>query len=75
MKSEHQQLLDAALAGHADEAVALLRAHYQRTARVILTGSAQPSWRLCAPTSGVARGQRRWHRGGGSLLRGAKARR
>ena len=34
--SEHQQLLDAALAGRADEAVALLRVHFERTARVIL---------------------------------------
>ena len=33
---EHQQLLDAALAGQADEAVALLRAHFERTAQVIL---------------------------------------
>ena len=33
---EHQQLLDAALAGQADTAVALLRAHFERTARVIL---------------------------------------
>ena len=33
---EHQQLLDAALAGQADVAVALLRAHFERTAQVIL---------------------------------------
>ena len=33
---EHQQLLAAALAGQADEAVALLRAHLERMARVIL---------------------------------------
>jgi DNA-binding GntR family transcriptional regulator len=36
VKTEHQQLLEAALAGRADEAVALLRAHFERTARVIL---------------------------------------
>lgn len=36
VKSEHQQLMDAALVGRADEAVALLRAHYQRTAKIIL---------------------------------------
>jgi DNA-binding GntR family transcriptional regulator len=33
---EHQQLLAAALAGQADEAVALLQAHFERTARLIL---------------------------------------
>ena len=33
---EHKQLLDAALAGQADVAVALLRAHFERTAQVIL---------------------------------------
>ncbi|MBC7729091.1 MAG: GntR family transcriptional regulator [Microbacteriaceae bacterium] len=33
---EHQRLLAAALAGQADEAVALLRAHFERTAQVIL---------------------------------------
>jgi DNA-binding GntR family transcriptional regulator len=36
VKSEHLQLLEAALAGRADDAVALLRAHFERTARVIL---------------------------------------
>lgn len=36
VKTEHQQLLEAALAGRADDAVALLRAHFERTARVIL---------------------------------------
>ena len=36
MTSEHQQLLEAALAGRADEAVVLLQAHFARTARVIL---------------------------------------
>lgn len=36
VKGEHQQLMEAAVAGRADEAVALLRAHYQRTAQVIL---------------------------------------
>jgi DNA-binding GntR family transcriptional regulator len=33
--NEHQQLVDAALAGRADDAVALLRGHFERTARVI----------------------------------------
>ena len=33
--TEHQQLLEAALAGRADEAVALLKLHFERTARVI----------------------------------------
>lgn len=36
VKNEHQALLDAALAGDADQAVALLRAHFERTAKVIL---------------------------------------
>ena len=36
MKSEHQALLDAALTGHADKAVALLKEHFKRTAKVIL---------------------------------------
>ena len=36
VSGEHQQLLDAALAGRADDAVALLQAHFERTARVIL---------------------------------------
>lgn len=36
VRSEHQQLLEAALAGRADDAVALLRAHFERTAQVIL---------------------------------------
>ena len=35
VKSEHQQLLEAALAGRADEAVRLLHAHFERTARII----------------------------------------
>jgi DNA-binding GntR family transcriptional regulator len=35
VKSEHQQLLEAAIAGHADEAVALLRSHFERTAKII----------------------------------------
>lgn len=35
VKSEHQQLLDAALAGRADDAVALLRQHFERTAKII----------------------------------------
>ncbi len=34
--SEHQQLVEAALAGRADEAVALLKSHFERTARIIL---------------------------------------
>lgn len=33
--TEHQQLLAAAIEGRADEAVALLKAHYERTARII----------------------------------------
>lgn len=36
VKNEHQQLLDAAIGGRADEAVRLLRAHFERTAKVIL---------------------------------------
>ncbi len=36
VKGEHQALLDAALAGDADKAVALLKSHFERTARVIL---------------------------------------
>ncbi len=35
VKSEHQQLLEAALEGRADEAVALLCQHFERTARII----------------------------------------
>lgn len=35
VKGEHQQLLDAAVEGRADDAVALLRAHFERTARII----------------------------------------
>lgn len=35
VKGEHQQLLDAALEGRADDAVALLRAHFERTAKII----------------------------------------
>jgi DNA-binding GntR family transcriptional regulator len=35
VKNEHQQLLEAALEGRADEAVALLRQHFERTARII----------------------------------------
>jgi DNA-binding GntR family transcriptional regulator len=35
VKSEHQQLVDAALERRADDAVALLRAHFERTAKVI----------------------------------------
>lgn len=36
VKNEHQALLDAALAGDADKAVLLLKAHFERTAKVIL---------------------------------------
>jgi DNA-binding GntR family transcriptional regulator len=35
VKSEHQQLMEAAIEGRADEAVALLRAHFERTAKII----------------------------------------
>ena len=35
VKGEHQLLLEAALAGRADEAVALLCQHFERTARII----------------------------------------
>lgn len=35
VKTEHQQLLEAAIEGRADDAVALLRQHFERTARVI----------------------------------------
>lgn len=35
VSSEHQQLLDAALAGKTDEAIALLQAHFERTAHII----------------------------------------
>jgi len=35
VKTEHQQLMEAAIAGNADEAVALLRAHFERTAKII----------------------------------------
>lgn len=35
VKSEHQQLMEAALAGRADDAVALLRQHFERTAKII----------------------------------------
>jgi DNA-binding GntR family transcriptional regulator len=35
VKSEHQQLMEAAVAGRADEAVVLLRAHFERTANII----------------------------------------
>jgi DNA-binding GntR family transcriptional regulator len=35
VKSEHQQLMEAAIAGRADDAVALLRAHFERTASII----------------------------------------
>ncbi|OYU68507.1 MAG: GntR family transcriptional regulator, partial [Burkholderiales bacterium PBB5] len=35
VKSEHQQLMEAALASRADEAVALLKTHFERTAKII----------------------------------------
>ena len=35
VKGEHQQLMEAALAGNAEEAAALLRAHFERTAKII----------------------------------------
>jgi len=35
VRSEHQQLIEAAIAGNAVEAVALLRAHFERTAKII----------------------------------------
>jgi DNA-binding GntR family transcriptional regulator len=33
--SEHQQLMEAAIAGRADDAIALLRGHFERTAKII----------------------------------------
>lgn len=36
VKGEHQALFEAALAGDADKAAALLRAHFERTAKVLL---------------------------------------
>ncbi len=36
VKSEHQQLMQAALDGRADEAAVLLRQHIERTAKIIL---------------------------------------
>jgi len=35
VKTEHQQLMEAALEGRADDAVALLKAHFNRTAEII----------------------------------------
>ncbi|MFY9513387.1 MAG: GntR family transcriptional regulator [Rubrivivax sp.] len=35
VKSEHQQLMEAAIEGRADDAVTLLRAHFERTAKII----------------------------------------
>ena len=35
VKAEHEKLMQAALEGRADQAVALLRAHFERTARII----------------------------------------
>lgn len=36
VKSEHQQLMEAAVGGKVEEAIALLRAHFERTAHIIL---------------------------------------
>jgi DNA-binding GntR family transcriptional regulator len=46
--AEHQQLVQAAIEGRADDAVALLTAHFERTARILredpsLTGKAPPA--------------------------------
>jgi DNA-binding GntR family transcriptional regulator len=35
VKSEHQQLMEAAIAGRSDDAVAMLQAHFERTAKII----------------------------------------
>ncbi len=35
VKTEHQQLMEAAIDGRADDAVALLRSHFERTAKII----------------------------------------
>lgn len=35
VKSEHQQLMEAAIEGRAEDAVALLRAHFERTEKII----------------------------------------
>ena len=35
VKSEHQQLMEATIEGRADDAVALLRQHFERTAKII----------------------------------------
>lgn len=35
VRNEHQQLVEAALGGRADEAAGLLRAHFERTAKII----------------------------------------
>jgi DNA-binding GntR family transcriptional regulator len=45
VKTEHQQLMEAAISGRADEAVALLCAHYQRTAKIILDDPRLSAWR------------------------------
>lgn len=50
VKSEHQQLLDAAIEGRADDAVALLRAHFERTARMIHEDPRLACLRNAAPT-------------------------
>ena len=47
VKGEHEQLMEAALAGHAEKAATLLRAHFERTAKIIwddaqLFGSSTP---------------------------------
>jgi len=35
VKSEHQQLMEAAIEGRTEDAIALLRAHFERTAKII----------------------------------------
>jgi DNA-binding GntR family transcriptional regulator len=47
VKSEHQQLLETATGGRAEEAVTLLRAHFERTAKIIQDDKA-----LFAPRAG-----------------------
>ena len=67
VKGEHQALLEAAVAGDADEAVALLRAHFERTARKIIRDDpglrsprrAAASRRPAAPSSATRHPRRR----------------
>ncbi|MEO6408236.1 MAG: FCD domain-containing protein [Burkholderiaceae bacterium] len=54
VKGEHQQLLEVALAGHADKAVALLSAHFERIAKVIREDPdlfSAAAWPACGGTS------------------------